>query len=91
MVLIVDDEPDLCELLSITLGRMGLESRAVHDVASAKAKTNPATTAPTSAKRAVVIEPSLPDITDPIPEVGGRQKQLLAVGSRKLATRNVSR
>jgi len=37
MVLIVDDEPDLCELLSITLGRMGLESRSVHDVASAKA------------------------------------------------------
>ncbi len=37
MVLIVDDEPDLCELLAITLGRMGLESRAVHDVAGAKA------------------------------------------------------
>jgi two-component system response regulator PilR (NtrC family) len=36
-VLIVDDEPDLCELLSITLGRMGIESRSVHDVASAKA------------------------------------------------------
>ena len=36
MVLIVDDEPDLCELLSITLGRMGLESRSVHDIASAK-------------------------------------------------------
>jgi two-component system, NtrC family, response regulator PilR len=36
MVLIVDDEPDLCELLSITLGRMGLESRSVHDLASAK-------------------------------------------------------
>ena len=36
-VLIVDDEPDLCELLSITLGRMGLESRAVHDIAGAKA------------------------------------------------------
>jgi len=37
LVLIVDDEPDLCELLSITLGRMGLESRSVHDVAGAKA------------------------------------------------------
>jgi len=37
IVLIVDDEPDLCELLSITLGRMGLESRPVHDIASAKA------------------------------------------------------
>jgi two-component system response regulator PilR (NtrC family) len=36
-VLIVDDEPDLCELLSITLGRMGIESRSVHDVAGAKA------------------------------------------------------
>ncbi len=35
-ILIVDDEPDLCELLSITLGRMGLESESVHDVASAK-------------------------------------------------------
>jgi two-component system response regulator PilR (NtrC family) len=37
MVLIVDDEPDLCELLSITLGRMGIESRAVHDIAAARA------------------------------------------------------
>ncbi|HUO95364.1 MAG TPA: sigma-54 dependent transcriptional regulator [Steroidobacteraceae bacterium] len=37
LVLIVDDEPDLCELLSITLGRMGLESHSVHDVAGAKA------------------------------------------------------
>ena len=36
-VLIVDDEPDLCELLSITLGRMGLDSRAVHDIMAAKA------------------------------------------------------
>ena len=36
VVLIVDDEPDLCELLSITLGRMGLESRSVHDIATAK-------------------------------------------------------
>ena len=27
-VLIVDDEPDICELLEITLGRMGLESRS---------------------------------------------------------------
>ena len=36
-VLIVDDEPDLCELLSITLGRMGLESRPVGDLAAARA------------------------------------------------------
>ena len=35
-VLIVDDEPDLCELLSITLGRTGIESRAVHDLAGAR-------------------------------------------------------
>jgi two-component system response regulator PilR (NtrC family) len=36
-VLIVDDEPDLCELLSITLGRMQIDSSSVHDVASARA------------------------------------------------------
>ena len=36
-VLIVDDEPDLCELLSITLGRTGIESRAVGDLAAARA------------------------------------------------------
>jgi two-component system response regulator PilR (NtrC family) len=36
VVLIVDDEPDLCELLSITLGRMSIESRSVHDIASAQ-------------------------------------------------------
>ncbi len=36
MVLIVDDEPDLCELLSMTLTRMGLACRAVGDVAAAK-------------------------------------------------------
>jgi two-component system, NtrC family, response regulator PilR len=36
VVLIVDDEPDLCELLSITLGRMSIESRSVHDIASAR-------------------------------------------------------
>lgn len=35
-VLIVDDEPDLCELLSITLGRMQMDSRSVHDIASAR-------------------------------------------------------
>jgi two-component system, NtrC family, response regulator PilR len=36
VVLIVDDEPDLCELLSITLGRMSIDSRSVHDIASAR-------------------------------------------------------
>ena len=35
-VLIVDDEPDLCELLAITLGRMKLESDAVHTVSAAR-------------------------------------------------------
>ena len=34
--LIVDDEPDLCELLSLTLARMGVDSNAVHDLASAR-------------------------------------------------------
>ena len=35
-VLIVDDEPDLCELLAITLGRMHLSSDAVHTLAAAR-------------------------------------------------------
>ncbi len=35
-VLIVDDEPDLCELLGITLARMKLESDAVHTVDAAR-------------------------------------------------------
>ena len=35
-VLIVDDEPDLCELLGITLARMDLESSAVHDLEAAR-------------------------------------------------------
>ena len=34
--LIVDDEPDLCELLSLTLARMNVESNAVHDLAAAR-------------------------------------------------------
>ena len=36
-VLIVDDEPDLLELVSLTLGRMNLETRTAADVASARA------------------------------------------------------
>jgi two-component system response regulator PilR (NtrC family) len=32
----VDDEPDLCELLSITLARMNVGSRAAHDLAGAR-------------------------------------------------------
>ncbi len=35
-VLVVDDEPDLCELLSITLQRMDLDPRTANDVATAK-------------------------------------------------------
>src|ERR1700723_524308 len=35
-VLIVDDEPDLCELLSITLQRMDLEPRTANSVADAQ-------------------------------------------------------
>jgi two-component system response regulator PilR (NtrC family) len=35
-VLIVDDEPDLCELLSITLQRMDLSPRTANDVAEAQ-------------------------------------------------------
>ncbi len=34
--LIVDDEPDLCELLALTLARMGVDSQAVHDLAAAR-------------------------------------------------------
>jgi two-component system response regulator PilR (NtrC family) len=35
IALIIDDEPDIRELLEITLGRMGIESRSAADVASA--------------------------------------------------------
>jgi two-component system, NtrC family, response regulator PilR len=34
--LIVDDEPDLCELLAITLRRMNVASESVHDLATAR-------------------------------------------------------
>ena len=34
--LVVDDEPDLCELLSITLDRMDIATRTCNDVAAAK-------------------------------------------------------
>ena len=37
LALIIDDEPDICELLSLTLGRMGIESETAGDVAGAKA------------------------------------------------------
>ncbi|HLW23303.1 MAG TPA: sigma-54 dependent transcriptional regulator [Steroidobacteraceae bacterium] len=35
-VLVVDDEPDLCELLSITLTRMDLSPRSAHDLGTAQ-------------------------------------------------------
>lgn len=38
LALIVDDEPDIRELLEITLGRMGLETVAAPDVTTAKTK-----------------------------------------------------
>lgn len=36
-VLIVDDEPDLCELVALTLSRKNLDSESTHDIKSAKA------------------------------------------------------
>ena len=35
-VLIVDDEPDICELLEITLGRMELDTQSARDLAGAR-------------------------------------------------------
>ncbi|HTY50108.1 MAG TPA: response regulator, partial [Steroidobacteraceae bacterium] len=35
-VLIVDDEPDLTELVALTLGRMGLDSRSAATLGSAR-------------------------------------------------------
>jgi two-component system response regulator PilR (NtrC family) len=36
LALIIDDEPDICELLSLTLGRMNIRSETAADVAGAK-------------------------------------------------------
>ncbi|MDX1593268.1 MAG: sigma-54 dependent transcriptional regulator [Gammaproteobacteria bacterium] len=36
LALIVDDEPDICELLGLTLERMEVDSRAAHDLAQAR-------------------------------------------------------
>ncbi|HEX8783944.1 MAG TPA: response regulator, partial [Steroidobacteraceae bacterium] len=36
VVLVVDDEPDLLELVSLTLGRMNLRTRTAPDVSSAR-------------------------------------------------------
>ena len=37
LALVIDDEPDICELLSLTLGRMDVKTTSAADVASAKA------------------------------------------------------
>ena len=37
LALVIDDEPDICELLSLTLGRMDVLTKTADDVASAKA------------------------------------------------------
>jgi len=37
LALIIDDEPDICELLALTLGRMDIRTRTAADVTSAKA------------------------------------------------------
>ena len=36
--LVIDDEPDICELLSLTLGRMGIDTDVAGDVRGAKGK-----------------------------------------------------
>jgi len=36
LALVIDDEPDICELLSLTLGRMGIDTETAMDVSSAK-------------------------------------------------------
>jgi len=36
LALVIDDEPDICELLTLTLGRMDIETRTATDVAGAK-------------------------------------------------------
>ncbi len=37
LALVIDDEPDICELLTLTLGRMDIETQTAMDVAGAKA------------------------------------------------------
>jgi len=37
LALVIDDEPDICELLTLTLGRMDIRTEAAADVSSAKA------------------------------------------------------
>ena len=38
LALVIDDEPDICELLTLTLGRMDVDTAIAEDVTSAKAK-----------------------------------------------------
>ena len=38
LALVIDDEPDICELLNLTLGRMDIDTETATDVKSAKAK-----------------------------------------------------
>ena len=37
LALVIDDEPDICELLTLTLGRMDIRTETATDVAGAKA------------------------------------------------------
>ena len=37
LALVIDDEPDICELLTLTLGRMDVRAESAADVTSAKA------------------------------------------------------
>ena len=37
LALVIDDEPDICELLSLTLGRMNIDTESATDVSGAKA------------------------------------------------------
>ena len=36
LALVIDDEPDICELLTLTLARMDIQTETAEDVASAK-------------------------------------------------------
>lgn len=38
LALVIDDEPDICELLNLTLGRMDINTETATDVKSAKEK-----------------------------------------------------
>ena len=40
LALVIDDEPDICELLTLTLGRMDVRTESAENVASAKALLN---------------------------------------------------